>query len=170
MPHTSLATSSDHLPFPMLTNDIVPTEHALHWLTRHLGYPMQGEGLETIQVSSVHPVSLHSPVSSPRCCCLSSGGYTTDQPASPKDIPFSPEQEGQAASSNNNPSQASMPRCGPVSPLSTLLPFTPISPHHSHSLEEASSATDNPLPGQSFLTSYHHHLPFHSPSQRFSAQ
>ena len=73
--------------------------------------------------------------------------HYTDQPASPEDIPLSPEQEGQAASPVGSQSQASMPRRGPVSPLSTLLPFTPISPHHSYPSEEAGPATDNPLLG-----------------------
>ena len=40
MPHTPSAASSDHLPFPMLTNNIMPTEYALHWLAGHPGYPM----------------------------------------------------------------------------------------------------------------------------------
>ena len=144
---SAVLPSSDHLPFPMLTDDIAPTEYALAWLARHLGHPMQGEGLETIQVPSVRPVSPNSPTSSPRCCHLSSGGYATDQPASPKDIPLSPEQEGQAASPIGSQSQASMPRRGPVSPLSALLPFTSILPHHPYPLEEAGPATDNPLPG-----------------------
>ena len=56
---------------------------------------MQGEGLETVQVPSVRLVSPNSPASSPRRCRLSSGGYTTNQPISPEDIPLSPEQEGQ---------------------------------------------------------------------------
>ena len=85
---------SDHLPFPMLA----PTQYALEWLAGHPDCPMQGEGLETVQVPSVCPLSPHSPVSAQRRRRLSSGGYTTDQPASPEDIPFSPEQEGQAAS------------------------------------------------------------------------
>ena len=82
----------------MLTDNITPTKYAHAWLAGHLGHPMQGEGLEAVQVPSVHPVSPHSPVSSPRHCHLSSGGYTTNQPASPEDIPLSPELEGQAAS------------------------------------------------------------------------
>ena len=109
---------------------VTPTEYALHWLTGHPGYPMQGEELKTIQVPSVCLVSLHSPVSSSRCCHLSSGGYTTNQPTSPEDIPFSPEQKGQAASLSNSQSQVSMPRCGPILPLSTLLPFTPVLSSH----------------------------------------
>ena len=139
--------SSDHLPFPMLTDDIAPTQYALEWLAGHPDRPMQGEGLETVQVPSVRPLSPNSPTSSPRCRRLSSGGYTTDQPFSPEDIPLSPEQEGQAASLVSSQSQASVPRHGPISPLSTLLPFTPISPHHPDPSEEAGPATDNPLPG-----------------------
>ena len=131
----------------MLTDDIAPTQYALEWLAGHPDRPMQGEGLETVQVPSVRPLSPDSPVSPQRRRRLSSGGYTTDQPASPEDIPFSPEQEGQAASLVGSQGQASMPRCGPILPLSTLLPFTPISPHHSYPSEEASPATDNPLPG-----------------------
>ena len=74
--------SSDHLPFPMLTDDITPTQYALEWLAGHPDRPMQGEGLETVQVPSVRPISLNSPASSPRHHRLSSGGYTTDQPIS----------------------------------------------------------------------------------------
>ena len=139
--------SSDHLPFPMLTDDIAPTQYALEWLAGHPDCPMQGEGLETVQVPSVRPLSPDSPVSAQRRRRLSSGGYTTDQPISPEDIPLSPEQEGQAASPVGSQGQASMPRRRPASPLSALLPFTPISPHHPHPSEEAGSATDNPLPG-----------------------
>ena len=84
--------SSDHLPFPMLTDDIAPTQYALKWLAGHPDCPMQGEGLETVQVPSVRLLSPDSPVSAQRRCRLSSGGYTTDQPASPEDIPLSPEQ------------------------------------------------------------------------------
>ena len=131
----------------MLTDDIAPTQYALEWLAGHPDRPMQGEGLETVQVPSVRPLSPNSPASSLRRCRLSSGGYTTDQPISPESIPLSPEQEGQAASPDSSQSQESMPRRGPISPLSTLLPFTPISPHHSHPSEEAGPATDNPLPG-----------------------
>ena len=138
---------SDQLPFPMLTDDIAPTQYALKWLAGHPDCPMQGEGLETVQVPSVCLLSLDSPVSAQRRRRLSSGGYTIDQPASPEDIPLSPEQEGQAASPVGSQSQASMSRRGPISPLSTLLPFTPISPHHPHPSEEAGPATDNPLPG-----------------------
>ena len=139
--------SSDHLPFPMLTNDIAPTQYTLEWLAGHPDRPMQREGLETVQVPSVRPLSPDSPVSAQRRRRLSSGGYTTDQPNSPEDIPLSPEQERQAASPSGSQSQRPMPGRGPISPLSTLLPFTPISPHHSHSPEEAGPATDNPLPG-----------------------
>ena len=35
--------SSDHLPFPMLTDDIAPTQYALEWLAGHPDRPMQGE-------------------------------------------------------------------------------------------------------------------------------
>ena len=65
MLHPLLAAlpSSDHLPFPMLTDNIAPTEYALHWLAGHPGYPMQGEGRKTIQVPSVCPLSPDSPVS-----------------------------------------------------------------------------------------------------------
>ena len=131
----------------MLTDDIAPTQYTLEWLAGHPDRPMQGEGLETVQVPSVRPLSPNSPASSPRRRRLSSGGYTTDQPVSPEDIPLSPEQEGQAASPSGSQSPRNMPGRGPVSPLSTLLPFTPISPSHFHSQEEAGPATDNPLPG-----------------------
>ena len=131
----------------MLTDDIAPTQYALEWLAGHPDRPMQGEGLETVQVPSVRPLSPDSPVSAQRHRRLSSGGYTTDQPISPEDIPLSPEQEGQAASPSGSQSQGSIPGRGPISPLSTLLPFTPISPSYSHSQEEARPATDNPLPG-----------------------
>ena len=141
------AAPSDHLPFPMLTDDIAPTQYALEWLAGHPDRPMQGEGLETVQVPSVRPLSPDSPVSAQRRRRLSSGGYTTDQPISPEDIPLSPEQEGQAASPVGSQSKGSIPRRGPISPLSGLLPFTPISPDHPYPSEEARPATDNPLPG-----------------------
>ena len=80
---------SDHLLFPMLTDDIASHEYALHWLTNHPGYTMQGEGLESIQVPSVCPVSPNSPVSSTRCHRLDSGGgWTSKPPASPESIPI----------------------------------------------------------------------------------
>ena len=49
-PAVSHATSSesDHLPFPMLTDDIASHDYALHWLADHPGYTMQGEGLESV--------------------------------------------------------------------------------------------------------------------------
>ena len=47
MPHTSPA-ELDHLPFPMLTDNLISPEYIMHWLTGHPGYPMQGEGLKTI--------------------------------------------------------------------------------------------------------------------------
>ena len=78
----------------MLTNDIVPTKYTLEWLAGHLDHPMQGEGLKTVQVPSIRPLSPDSPVSAQRRRRLSSGGYTTDQPISPEDIPLSLEQEG----------------------------------------------------------------------------
>ena len=62
VPHAPSTASSDHLPFPMLTNDIVPTQYALEWLAGHPDRPMQGEGLETVQVPSVRLLSLDSPV------------------------------------------------------------------------------------------------------------
>ena len=79
---------SDHLPFPMLTDNIASHEYALHWLTDHPGYTMQGEGLKSIQVPSICPVSPNSPVSSTRCCRLNSGGgWTSEPPVSPESIP-----------------------------------------------------------------------------------
>ena len=89
-PAVSHATSpeSDHLPFPMLTDDIASHEYALHQLANHPGYAMQGEGLESVQVPSVHPVSPNSPVSSTRCRRLNSGGgWTSEPPISPESIP-----------------------------------------------------------------------------------
>ena len=34
------SSESDHLPFPMLTDDIASHDYALHWLTDHPGYTM----------------------------------------------------------------------------------------------------------------------------------
>ena len=58
----------------MLTDNIASHEYVLHWLADHLDYTMQGEGLESIQVPSVRPVSPDSPVSATRCRRLNSGG------------------------------------------------------------------------------------------------
>ena len=80
----------------MLTDDIASHEYALHWLANHPGYAMQGEGLKSIQVPSVCPVSLNSPVSSTRRCRLNSGGgWTSDPPISPGSIPISPDLQSQ---------------------------------------------------------------------------
>ena len=47
----------------MFTDDIAPTQYALEWLASHPDRPMQGEGLETVQVPSVRPLSPDSLVS-----------------------------------------------------------------------------------------------------------
>ena len=94
---------SDHLPFPMLTDDIASHKYTLHWLADHPGYTMQGEGLESVQVPSVCPVSPNSPVSATRCRCLNSGeGWTSEPPASPESIPVPSDIQSQEQSLRNS--------------------------------------------------------------------
>ena len=102
MLHATLP-ESDHLPFPMFTDDIASHEYTLHWLADHLGYTMQGEGLESIQVPSVRPVSPNSPVSATRHRCLDSGGgWTSKSPASPESIPVPSDIQNQEQSPCNS--------------------------------------------------------------------
>ena len=98
VPHAT-PPESDHLPFPMLTDNIASHEYALHWLADHPGYAMQGEGLEGIQVPSVRPVSLNSPASCTRHCHLDSrGGWTSKPPVSPESIPIHSDLQSQEQS------------------------------------------------------------------------
>ena len=53
---------SDHLPFPMLTDDIATYEYAEHWLAGHPGYPVIGPVAEGPEVPARR--SLSSPNSS----------------------------------------------------------------------------------------------------------
>ena len=90
---------SDHLPFPMLTDNIASHKYTLHWLADHPGYAMQGEGLESVQVPSVCLVSPNSPVSATRRHCLNSGGgWTSKHPASPESIPIPSDIQSQEQS------------------------------------------------------------------------
>ena len=101
MPHTT-PPESDHLPFPMLTDDIASHKYAMHWLAGHPGYAMQGEGLKTVQVPSVHPVSLNSPISPARHHHLSSrGGWASKPPISLESIPISPDLQSQEQGPHN---------------------------------------------------------------------
>ena len=152
-PAVSHATSSesDHLPFPMLTDDITSHEYALHWLADHPGYTMQGEGLKSIQVPSVHPVSPDSPVSSTRCCRLNGGGgWTSEPPVSPESIPVSPDIQGQEQGPRD--SQVQETEAGgersqhdALPPLSILAP-PPIPTQYSPAAE-ASALDDTAIPG-----------------------
>ena len=99
MPHHQSQTTS---PSPCSDN-IASHEYALHWLADHPGYAMQGEGLESVQVPSVCPVSLDSPVSSTRHRHLDSGGgWTSKPPISPESIPISPDLQSQEQSMRNS--------------------------------------------------------------------
>ena len=87
----------------MLTDDIASHNYALHWLADHPGYAMQGEGLESVQVPSVRPVSLDSPVSSARHHRLNSGGeWTSEPPVSPESIPIPSDLQSQEQSLHNS--------------------------------------------------------------------
>ena len=142
---------SDHLPFPMLTDDITSHEYALHWLADHLGYTMQGEGLESIQVPSVHPVSLNSPVSSIRHRHLDSGGgWTSNPPISPESIPIPPDAQSQEqgpCDSQVQETEASR-ECSQyysLPPLSICTP--PPVPTQYMPAAEASALDDTVIPG-----------------------
>ena len=133
MSHTT-PPESDHLPFPMLTDDIASHEYILHWLADHPGYTMQGEGLESIQVPSVCLVSPNSPVSSTRHCHLDSGeGWTSKPPASPESIPIPTDIQSQEQS-----------------PCDSQVQETEASREHSqhHALPPLSICTPPPVPTQ----------------------
>ena len=125
------SSESDHLPFPMLTDDIASHEYALYWLADHPGYAMQGEGLESIQVPSVHPVSPDSPVSSTRRCCLDSGGgWTSKPPVSPESIPIPSDIQSQEQSPRD--SQVQEAEAGrECSQHHALPPLSICTPHQS---------------------------------------
>ena len=152
-PAVSHATSSesDHLPFPMLTDDIASHEYALHWLADHLGYTMQGEGLKSVQVPSVRPVSLTSPVSSTRRRRLDSGGgWTSEPPASPESIPIPADIQSQEQSPCD--SQVQEAEAGgergqhdALPPLSICAP--PPVPTQYSPTAEASALDDAAIPG-----------------------
>ena len=152
-PAVSHATSSesDHLPFPMLTDDVASHDYALHWLADHPGYTMQGEGLESIQVPSVRPVSPDSPVSSTRRRRLNSGGgWTSEPPASPESIPIPADIQSQEQSPRD--SQVQEAEAGgersqhhALPPLSILAP--PPVPTQYSPAAEASALDDTSVPG-----------------------
>ena len=142
---------SDHLPFPMLTDNIASHKYTLHWLANHPGYTMQGEGLKSIQVPSIRLVSLNSPVSSTRCCHLSSGGGWTSKPSiSPESIPISPDPQSQEqgpCDSQVQETEAGRERSQyhPLPPLSICAP--PYVPTQYTPAEEASALSDSAIPG-----------------------
>ena len=136
----------------MLTDDIASHEYALHWLANHPGYTMQGQGLKSVQVPSVCPVSLNSPVSSTRCRRLDSGGgWTSDPPISPESIPISPDLQSQEQGPCNSQVQETetgrgYSLCPPFPPL---LPFAPPHvPTQYTPTEETSTFDDTFLPGE----------------------
>ena len=145
------SSESDHLPFPMLTDDITSHEYALHWLANHLGYTMQGEGLESVQVPSVRPVSPDSPVSSTRRCRLDSGGgWTSEPPASPESIPIPADTQSQEQSPRDSQVQEAEAggECSQyhaLPPLSILAP--PPVPTQYSPAAETSALDDAAIPG-----------------------
>ena len=145
------SSESDHLPFPMLTDDIASHEYALHWLTDHLGYAMQGEGLKSIQVPSVCPVSLNSPVSATRRRRLDSGGgWTSESPASPESIPIPADIQSQEQSPRDSQVQEAEAggECSQhhaLPPLSICAP--PPVPTQYMPAAKASALDDTAIPG-----------------------
>ena len=135
----------------MLTDDIASHDYALHWLADHPGYTMQGEGLESVQVPSVRPVSLNSPVSSTRHCHLDSGGgWTSEPPVSPESIPIPSNIQSQEQSPRN--SQVQETEAGgersqyhALPSLSILAP--PPVPTQYSPAAEASALDDAAIPG-----------------------
>ena len=135
----------------MLTDDITSHEYALHWLADHPGYTMQGQGLKSVQVPSVCPISLTSPVSSTRHRRLNSGGgWTSEPPASPESIPISTDAQSQEQSLRD--SQVQETEAGgehsqhhALPPLSTCAP--PPVPTQYSPAAEASAPDDAAIPG-----------------------
>ena len=145
------SSESDHLPFPMLTDDIASHEYVLHWLADHPGYTMQGEGLESVQVPSVRPVSPDSPVSSTRRRRLDSGGgWTSKPPTSPESIPIPTDiqsQEQSPCDSQVQEAEAGGERSQhhALPPLSILV--APPVPTQYSPAAEASTLDDATIPG-----------------------
>ena len=135
----------------MLTDDIASHDYALHWLADHPGYTMQGEGLESVQVPSIRPVSPDSPVSATRRRRLDSGGgWTSDPPASPESIPIPADTQSQEQSLRD--SQVQEAEAGrersqhhALPPLSILAP--PPVPTQYSPAAEASTLDDAAIPG-----------------------
>ena len=144
MPHAT-SPESNHLPFPMPTDDIASHEYTLHWLAGEPGYPMQGDGSDTIQVPSIRPLSPDSPQSAQRRQCLSSGGtWTSPPPLSPESVP-SQEQSPRASSKRETETGGER---GPCPPLPFLLPSAPPQiPDRDTLITEASPLNDATLPG-----------------------
>ena len=135
----------------MLTDDVASHEYALHWLADHPGYTMQGQGLESVQVPSVRPVSPTSLVSSTRCRHLNSGGgWTSEPPASPESIPISADIQSQEQSPHDSQVQEAEAsgECSQhhaLPPLSILAP--PPVPTQYSPAAEASALDDAAIPG-----------------------
>ena len=144
MPH-STPPESDHLLFPMLTDDITSHKYALHWLAGDPRYTMREDRSETVQVPSIRPLSPNSQQSAQRHRCLFSGGtWTSPLPLSPKSIP-SQEQSPHASSMRETETGG---ECGPRPPLPFLLPSMPPQiPDQDMLITEASPLNDATLPG-----------------------
>ena len=135
----------------MLTDDIASHDYALHWLANHPGYAMQGEGLESVQVPSVRPVSPTSPVSSTRRHRLDSGGgWTSGSPDSPESIPIPADIQSQEQSPRDSQVQEAeaggeRSQYDALPPLSILAP--PPVPTQYSPAAEASALDDAAIPG-----------------------
>ena len=135
----------------MLTDDIASHDYALHWLADHPGYTMQGQGLESVQVPSVRPVSPTSPVSSTRRRRLDSGGgWTSEPPVSPESIPVSADIQSQEQSPRDSQVQEAeaggeRSQYDALPPLSILAP--PPVPTQYSPAAEASALDDASIPG-----------------------
>ena len=135
----------------MLTDDIASHEYTLHWLADYPGYTMQGQGLESIQVPSIRPVSPNSPVSSTRCHRLDSGGgWTSEPPASPESIPIPSDIQSQEQSPHDGQVQEAeaggeRSQHHALPPLSICTP--PPVPTQYSPAAEASALDDSAIPG-----------------------
>ena len=135
----------------MLTDNIASHEYALYWLADHPGYTMQGQGLESVQVPSVCPVSPTSPVSSTKRRRLDSGGrWTSEPPVSPESIPIPSVIQSQEQSLCDSQVQEAEAggECSQYHalPLLSIHAPSPVPTQYSPAAE-ASALDDAPVPG-----------------------